>query len=361
MTNIVRPQKTTHAQRLISQILKGNTNTLPQKVAHILNQFPETRDSDRSLTIKVLEIFYPEYIIDGKILLTDLNTLPKSYDMARYRARIQNDFKLFLASPAIQALRKKNQNIKTENFITNRIDSSSVFIFSDESGKTGKFLILGSIWLYSKQMYLEMICKLNKWREKENWKSEFHFKKIKDIKRAQKAAAFFDIFIKTGYFSAFRALILENSMFSSHEKFNIVYNGLAEMLIEGIETEISTGRIAKPIILDVIKDADPESDVLQRAPLNRRVVEALDIKWKKEVVLENDEIGSADSERNDLVQIADLFTGSINRWINEGIRDKEKVPKDWLADYIGSFFDWTIDKNGLLQSNGDVCKIIYLE
>ncbi len=361
MANAKRPIAVDRRERILSQILKGNTTTLPQKVAHILNQFPETRDSDKVLTIKLLQTFYPEFINEGRIRLEDLNILPKSYDMARHRARFQNDCGLFLASPEIQLLRKKNQNKEADDFRTNRLDVSTVFIFADESGKTGTFLILGSLWIYARQACIEVMSELNKWREKENWKSEFHFKKIKNIMMAENAANFFDVFLKYGSLSAFKTLILSNADFSSSDKLGSVYSGLAEMLIEGIETEIDTGRLSIPIRLDVVKDADPDSDVLQRAPMNRRIVEALSIKWKKRVALKDGKVRSVESERNDLVQIADLFTGSINRWINEGIKEKASNPKDWLADHIGSSLGWHFEANGHLQSKGDFCKIIYLK
>src|SRR6185436_15391004 len=77
-----RDRNAQSAQRLINQLLKGEDQTLVQKVAHTLNQFPKTRDSDITLTIKLLQTFYPEYIDEeGKFRLGDLYDIPKFYDM----------------------------------------------------------------------------------------------------------------------------------------------------------------------------------------------------------------------------------------------------------------------------------------
>ena len=96
------------------------------------------------------------------------------------------------------------------------------------------------------------------------------------------------------------------------------------------------------------------------APLNRRVIEAFNIEFAdKSVVIGNNKIESADSEKSDLIQIVDIFTGSANRMINEKLNDAQNHPKDWLANYIATLMGWEIGKNGKLTCEGDKCKIIY--
>jgi hypothetical protein len=180
--------------------------------------------------------------------------------------------------------------------------------------------------------------------------------------RAQQANSFFELFFRSGCFSSFKALILKNSEFNVAQQLASVYNGIAEMLIEGLKSEFESQRIIPPLTLHVTKDADIHADVLQLAPMNRRIVEALNIEFpNRDVLLNNNRVKSVKSEDSDLVQIVDLFVGAINRWINKESLDKENDAKDWLADQIGNLFGWQINGEGKLASCNDVCKIIYLE
>jgi hypothetical protein len=342
-------------QKLLSHIMKGESQRLIYKVAHILNQFPKTRNSDITLTIYLLKTFYPDFVRDERFALSDLYKLPKFYDMQRERARIQNQCGLFEASPEVKLFRKKHQATAIEEFAANQPNFSPVFVFVDESGTTGEHLIIGSLWLYSSNEYHAVINKLNGF-EKDT--DEYHFKKIKNMTRAKNAAKFFDSFIKIGCFSSFQVLILKNA--ELHANPANVYNGLAEMLVDSSKFELESKRIHAPIALHVIKDKDRNTDVLQMAPLNRRVLDAFNIEFAdKSVVLGNNKIESVDSERSNLIQVVDIFTGAVNRWINEKITDIEKDPKDWLANYVGTMMGWQKDNDGRLFCEGDKCKIIY--
>jgi hypothetical protein len=349
-----------YQERLLSQILAGESRNMTQKVAHILNQFPKARDSDKTLTIKLLQTFYPDYVKDGKICLEDLYTLPKFYDMQRARAKIQNEYGLFQASPAIKEFRRKHQLSEAEKYSSDQPDFSPVFILADESGKTGKFLILGSLWTYSSPAYHGAIKSLANWRIDNNHASEFHFSKIKDMRRARLALSFFESFVKESQFSAFKGLILNNFDFSTSRQLTAVYDGLAEMSISGVQSELISGRISPSITLHLVKDADPATDVLQIIEMSRRIAGALNIKFPDgSVRLNNDIVESATSESNDLVQIADLYTSSINRWINQKITDPRTDYKDWLAEHIGSIFNWHIE-DGELMCDNDFCQLKYL-
>jgi hypothetical protein len=131
--------------KLLSQVLRGESQKLTQKVAHILNQFPKTRESDITLSIYLLRTFYPDFIRNETISLNDLYKLPHFYDMQRERARIQNDYGLFQASRKIRELRLRHKTEEAERLAMKKPDFRPVFISTDESGKNGKYLIIGSL------------------------------------------------------------------------------------------------------------------------------------------------------------------------------------------------------------------------
>lgn len=76
--------------------------TLKKQVEFILEFYPETRNSDKLLTIKVWKNFYGQFVIDKSveeysyIYLKNIMELPSQDGIKRVRAHIQNTEKRFL-------------------------------------------------------------------------------------------------------------------------------------------------------------------------------------------------------------------------------------------------------------------------
>ena len=93
-------------------------NNLKIKVEHCLSMFPETRDSDIELTIRVWKEYYPTKI-DTLVLtlsetcdivrLKDLFDLPREDCIKRYRAHFQNDLGLYPPSLEVAIHRGINE------------------------------------------------------------------------------------------------------------------------------------------------------------------------------------------------------------------------------------------------------------
>jgi hypothetical protein len=103
------------------------------------------------------------------------------------------------------------------------------------------------------------------------------------------------------------------------------------LLVRGVEHEHQTGRGPLPRSLQVWKDLEePGSDKLFLAALKERVLAAGAARFENQ--LGTEEFTAVDSKRSTLVQVADLYTSSINRVLNaEGQRTG---PKDEFADYL---------------------------
>lgn len=76
--------------------------TLKGKVEYCLRKYPETRNSDTKLTIKIWKEFYGEYINEspdsrfGYLNLDNLGELPNYAGIKRIRAKFQNDQEKYL-------------------------------------------------------------------------------------------------------------------------------------------------------------------------------------------------------------------------------------------------------------------------
>ena len=74
---------------------------LRKAVYEILQECPETRNSDQYLTLKLWTKYYPSRIVkleDGRpaIALRDIMDMPREDNVKRVRAKIQNEEKMFL-------------------------------------------------------------------------------------------------------------------------------------------------------------------------------------------------------------------------------------------------------------------------
>jgi hypothetical protein len=98
---------------------------------------------------------------------------------------------------------------------------------------------------------------------------------------------------------------------------------LLNILGNGIRAEFESRRISPPIKVSLYKDADNPTDQLELSNMKRRLLDGLHSVFKSEHVRLKD-IESLDSAEFNLVQIADLFTFTVNRWINYGEPDPQK-------------------------------------
>lgn len=86
---------------------KVQIQTLKTKVEIVLEKFPETRNDDVALTIKVWRVFHKEKLNFEYVKLSDLFALPREDTIKRVRAQIQNKDKRFL--PTVWEVAKKRQ------------------------------------------------------------------------------------------------------------------------------------------------------------------------------------------------------------------------------------------------------------
>src|SRR5687768_13637039 len=98
-------------EALLSSLASGQGDTVLHRVALVLNRSPETRDSDLKLMLRYWEL-YEDY--DGGLIHpAELFERARLMSLTRARARIQNTFQLFQASPEI---RKRRGKISEEEY-----------------------------------------------------------------------------------------------------------------------------------------------------------------------------------------------------------------------------------------------------
>ena len=74
---------------------------LKKKIEYCLKNYEETRNSDITLMIKIIEEYYSHYICNGMIELEKLYELPREDNIKRIRARFNSNGKYLPTSEAV--------------------------------------------------------------------------------------------------------------------------------------------------------------------------------------------------------------------------------------------------------------------
>ncbi|WP_339144850.1 DUF3800 domain-containing protein [Pseudoalteromonas galatheae] len=336
-------------QQLLNDLSNCNLNTLEQRVAWLLNHKPETRNSDVTLQVEYWKAFESDLVGGSYIDLNNYKQATRLPSIARSRAHIQNDHNLFLASEEIRKRRGKLEEDKRSDVIVRDKPSKSYSVFADESGKTDTYLIVGSLWILNGIGTRKLIEAITKFKHEKNLNSEFHFKRI-DKNNLQLHLEFLRLLKEHSSTFSFKALHVERKGIKNVDQaLNQLFFNL---LCLGVEHENSTGRAPLPRSLSFDKDMASEGpDKLMLADIKEKLRIHSATKYNDDLYL--DEFRSVDSKDLHFMQIADLFTSSINRTINTA----GDGPKDIFAKAFLLEFGMTSSSNSI-ELLGDCTSIL---
>lgn len=154
-------------------------STKRDRVACLLNMYPDCRDSDMTLTLKYWEIFQEDLYKNEKLTPYLLFKLERLTTIARLRAKIQNDYGLFLGNADVRNKRRqREEEIRTE-VLNDPSPPRLIHVFADETGKNEEFVIVGSVWFLNMAKGVHFQTQYQKFKEKIGFKGEFHFSELK--------------------------------------------------------------------------------------------------------------------------------------------------------------------------------------
>ncbi len=293
------------------------------KVAYILWQYPNTRNSDRTHAIQYYKIFYPECVKNEQITFENLYILPKMYDLQRDRATIQNTEQLF---PAKQSTLKKRIEKELEYrtfYLKNNPKpytyATDYYLFLDESGKNDKYFVLGGVLINSqkdkKEFETDLLEIKNNLDEKYKLKnSELKLSSI-TTRNINYYLEFLEKLKNESINLLFVSVLIENSGLGQKSKKNKSKELLKFILQDclSIITEYicrsSYANITSQ--LNVTLDNDGAGlDILEKEIIKKEMQETIDREYRYFSIIDN--MSWENSESNILVQLADLYVGSIN-------------------------------------------------
>src|SRR5262245_47229828 len=118
---------------LLHAISAGKLDTLQERVAWILNRYPAARDSDIALQIRYWETFEPALGGGDHIHKANLYHLTRLVSLTRARAKIQNTYRLFQASPEVRKHRGTLSAEELAKALEQRPSYPQLDVYADES------------------------------------------------------------------------------------------------------------------------------------------------------------------------------------------------------------------------------------
>jgi len=333
-------------QKILNDIINANVDTLQQKVAWVLNHHPDARNSDITCQLRFWNVFDKDIYDSVSIVPKDLYKLTKLTSISRARAKIQNVHNLFLAKPEVRRQRGKLAEEEKQKALEDTPTYPVYAVYADESGKTGKHLIVGSMWVLNGIDTMHLMRDIEAWRKEKDFHRELHFKEI-SLNKLPRYLEVLDVLKKRSSSISFKALSVERKGFKNiNDALTKLYLNL---LIKGIEHEDSSGRAPLPRSIQFYKDAEqPGSDKLMLEDIKNRMREMAKTVFDKKLYV--DEFHAVDSKALVLIQLADLFTSSINRSLNAS--GSRTSAKDKFAEAMLKAFGMTANEEEM-SSIGD--------
>lgn len=320
--------------RLLANLLSGDSRHLITRVAHILNEYSATRNSDLTLQLKYWEVFESFDPTGENIKVKDLYKMERLTSITRARAKIQNEYGLFRAEERVRVWRRSKEEQDKEAQLADKPGIPCIYIYADESGKNQQFSMVGSIWIPDVGRHNKLQPHFIMWKkEKEDngisVPKEFHFTEMKR-QQLEIYKEFFNEFYKESDIASFIAVAANNHNIS--DKIDDTIFALYYQIVHlGIEHETETNRISLPRQICYYKDEEVGADKLRLAKLEQELKTRFKVYFEDQLYLAN--LTPLQSYYSPMIQIADLFTGSISRILNKTANDSLNY-KDEFAHYV---------------------------
>lgn len=328
-------------EQLLRDIAAVSTSDLRAQVGYVLSHYPDSRDSDVRLAHCVWETFYPEYISNGSVRLADMYRLPREKTITRTRATIQNGYGLFQPSAEVASRRRALREETKEAVVADKPGPPVLSVYADESSKTKhRYLVVGSVWSTDVGRLWRVVLGLQDWKREQGITWEFKFSELSKGK-LERCKAFVKKAVEQSDLICLKACVLDTEAAPDLSGEERLYRLYYELLLSGIEHEITSGRVVLPRWIHVWKDADAGPDALLLPELERRLKAACRIYFRDTVQIEAVDTGVSDI--SPLLQLADLFAGSVARKLN---KDSEATnAKDEFTEFfqILAGFDFAKD------------------
>ncbi|MFD2937707.1 DUF3800 domain-containing protein [Spirosoma flavum] len=340
-------------EQILASVGSNRPKTTKEKVAYVLNRSIEARNSDVDLAWEYWGEFESDRFNGHSVTKDDLRSLTGLPSISRARAKIQNEYKLYLADVEVRKFRGTLDEDIRKEVVEDRPGDLGVYtVYVDEAGKTQEFISVGSLWLLDAGSEV-----ISRQREIEDWvkakgiRHEFHFKALTNSRdQLNSYKQFFTLFLEKFSTIGFKAIILNNSGFSDTR--SVITDLTYHLISKGIAHEDETQRAPLPRLLQVwIDEEERGSDTLKLENIKERLTS------QKIAGLHLNTFTAVSSKNNFFIQMTDLFTSAINRRLHNAPSGHFK---DELADFILHETGFNLDELDKGNNQSDSARVFNL-
>jgi hypothetical protein len=329
------------AAELVASLNDGVFSDVKTRVAWVLNLFPHTRNSDISLTLKYWELYHSDLFNPTAMNPRDMFKMERETTIVRVRAKIQNEYNLFPADENVRRRRRALEEEVNEAVVEDKPERNIVYVYADETGKNAEFVCVAAVWVLTGYTIFKLNQAIRAWQQASPWAGhELHFAEFKKHHIAA-LPEYLALIRAHREFLSFKVIAVQRSTIKRPIE-EVVMRLHEEMMIRGAKHEVGSSRIKLPHAIRLTVDAEQSLDTFACSEMKSRIAMAYQAAHGDSLSVE--EVTAISSQKSELVQLADLIAGAVNRRKNH---TGELGYKDEMADLIIEQLDIQLEKDDI--------------
>lgn len=313
-------------QKLLADVARSELAKVEQRVAYLLQRFPETRDSDTALCIKYWRRFQADILEKWDRLDLDvLFELDRVETIGRWRRWIQNELQLFRGLADTHRARTAKQAELHEYIAMHRDSLTEVRFFLDETGNEGDktYTGIGGVCITNWKQFEKHYAALELWRQSQGWPETIRFSDATAEKMERAIALLRELQARrAGVF--FLGYPLESRGRTHHDLFSLYI----QLVVDSLRHLRDCKCLPDNRRVRVIKEADTGFDSIYLDKLSKQLDEEVTREFPEQLIVLP--VESVPKGRTVLLECADLIAGGMQR----RALIKGRNPKDKLAEAI---------------------------
>jgi hypothetical protein len=313
-------------EKLLAALSRSDLATTELRVAHILQRYPETRDSDTAMAVRYWSTFQADVLEAwDKLDLTVLHELDPQGTLSRIRRHIQNDLALFTGSAYAREAREELQQEFGRYLAAHRPSGPEIRFYLDETGNEGNKTYTGvaGVCVMNWKQYEKHAAGLAQWRAAKGWPETIHFVDTGSALQPRAMALLDELRRRRG-----GLLFVGYALPSRGQTHPLLVSLFIQIVVDTLHHMRAAGCLDGPRSLTLVKEADAGFDAIHLPALERYLGEQVAREFPGLVSLRK--VEAFPKGREVLLECADLLAGGMQRRAHY----KGPNPKDVLAEAV---------------------------
>ena len=295
-------------ETLLAALANSEYGTVEQKVASILQRYPETRNSHTRLAIQYWVVFHGQELAEWDRLSLDVLLEVENFESIERAARnIQNTLKLWSGEERYKTFRDSRQMQFHQYFAEQRKGDPEIRLYLDETGTDQKsgYMAVAGICAAEWRQYERYHAALRQWREQLNSPGTLHAAEITGDNSLQ-LALLSELNKRKGGLLFIAHAMRTRAM--THRDLESLYVQLALDTLRSLD---SNGCLQEPKALLIVKEADQGFDNVYLKSMESDLQGALAADFLNRVYLKG--IVPVPKGREVMLEAADQIAHALHR------------------------------------------------